>query len=445
MATPQMIEAKLAALYAGLSGRPSPEAVAHDLLEVLPDLDAHERSVLTTAARGYGYYSRMNTDFLEVASLSRVANSLAALLGQPTLDASVGRDPGAISDLLGVARRFLALQAGQTDFKADRLNRAARAAHGLGDLSRRRYNKLFRITARLEGYAAELDDQLALFELGRFAKTAFASSIPTGAFEASPNSAAFVAWYAANLARRNLFIAGPQARAFDSVAELLLARCTDDPETSWYAIAHVFPRADILDRLAEAGKLNLLNNSLIILQDAAARLEVMAVREHISLDTMIVHRDNDSSTWNLLAGAYNRARDYWIALVYALGAADIFEAFLPGKTLRLMAADVAYIHRRAGGDLHDDTGVFAELPKPWDVLAGREACGRALVESVCRRQGIDPTTSAWAAPRPHSAVAPWAPTPESVHGVVVHHPELALWLRKVGAFSGQGLNLGAGI
>ena len=104
-----------------------------------------------------------------------------------------------------------------------------------------------------------------------------------------------------------------------------------------------------------------------------------------------------------------------------------------------MAADVAAWHRMEGATVHDDTPVWAALPKPWDVLAGRTGCSRSDIESACRRYGISTEKTGWSAPRPRIAVDAWRPTPESVHGVVVGHPALALFLRKVGAFSGKSI------
>ena len=117
------------------------------------------------------------------------------------------------------------------------------------------------------------------------------------------------------------------------------------------------------------------------------------------LRTMIVRRGNDSTTWNNTTSAWNKARDHFIALVYALGMDDLLDGMCLGKVMRLMAADVASWHRRAGGGLDPATLVWAELPRPWEVLSGRARCSRAEVESVCHKHGIDPVTSGWIAPR----------------------------------------------
>jgi len=429
-------------LHAGLSGRAMPESVVTRIIELLGErLSADDRKALPWRGTSrYGGYSLMANEFEAVSSLARATNVLAELIGAASLSETEGRDPAAVRAVLSVARDELHLSEGLTDFKRDRANRAARAGRGL-ELSRRRYNKLFRIVSRLEGYASELDEQLRLFNLGRFAKTSYAAELTYDQFATDVDSACFVAYYAANLARRSLFTNGPQARAFDDVAAMLLRRCEANANTNWYAIAHVFPRADVLSHLTAAQQVELLDRTLANLHAAADVLEVTALRGGINLKAMVVHKGNDSSTWNAVAGAWNRARDYWIALVYSLGQESLFESFLPGKVLRLMAGDVAFWHASTGGDLHDDTPVWVELPKPWDVMAGRAHCTKAMVVAACEKAGINPDTSAWAAPRPRTAVEAWRPTPESVHGVVVNHPELALFLRKIGVFSGKSLKL----
>ena len=436
--------ATVESLYAGLDGRERPEAVARAILAVLDGiLEPRERRLLERAARSGWGYSYMSAGFEPTASIIRPANLLAELIGAEPLPAEAGTDPSAIRALLEKARANLGMNEGRTSFKHDRENREARRARGL-EISRRRYDKLFRLVGRLEQYVVELETQRDLFRLSRFAKTAFAVEIPFERFRADRASAAFVAYYTANLARRSLFIAGPQARAFDNVAEALLALCERTPTTDWYVVAHVFPRADVLARLTVKERVGLLERALGVLQESAEALEVLAARDVINLESMVVRKGNDSSTWNTLAGAWNRARDYWIALVYALGQAEMFDAFLPGKVLRLMAADVAWWHRAKGGDVHDDTSVWAALRKPWEVVAGRASCTRTDVEATCRRFGIDPEKTGWSAPRPRRSVDVWRPTPETVHGVVVDHPELALFLRKVGVFSGKGLRLPVG-
>jgi hypothetical protein len=114
----------------------------------------------------------------------------------------------------------------------------------------------------------------------------------------------------------------------------------------------------------------------------------------------------------------------------------------PGKVPRLIAADVAFWHRRSGGGLHEDTAVWKELPRPWEVITGEENCPKSLVDDVCAKHGLDPVKSGWSAPRPGRTVERFTPTPELVHGVVVASPLLASVLRKAGVFSGKTVNWG---
>ena len=55
---------------------------------------------------------------------------------------------------------------------------------------------------------------------------------------------------------------------------------------------------------------------------------------------------------------------------------------------------------------------------------------------------MDPERSGWTAPRAHTAIARFRPTPELVHGVAVSDPLWAMALRRARVFSGKPLNTG---
>jgi hypothetical protein len=461
----------LDSLYAGLSGREQPESVAVAVVPLIRDRltpaerASFNRGLRVRLARSYGRFgsghtyadadlfadpadgfegydvSSMPTTFESAASLNRQARVLSLISGFTRAGGALfpdfDRSPAALDQLLAYARAQIGLQARQADFKRDRLNRAARAAHGY-EISRRRYDKLFRAIVHLEALRAERAQTADLVRLARFAKTAFAAELVRERFGRDGASAAFVAYLCANLGRRSLFTNGRQAGAFDERANALFAALGRSSNTDWFAIAHVFPRADVLDRLSVEERAHLLERSLAVLSETAARLEAAALSGDIDTATMIVTRGNDSSTWNALAGAWNRARDFWIALIYSLGQERLFEAFLPGKVLRLMAADVAAWHRQTAGNLHDDTPIWAALPRPWAVMAGRARCGRAEIEAACAAVGVESRRTGWSAARPRMYVEPTRPTPETVHGVIVGHPALAAFLRRIDAFGGHG-------
>jgi hypothetical protein len=124
----------------------------------------------------------------------------------------------------------------------------------------------------------------------------------------------------------------------------------------------------------------------------------------INRRTMVVRRGNDSSTWNAAAGAWNKTREGYVAVLYALNMDAIWERQCLGKVPRLMAGDVTAWHLHSGDDVcHPDVKVWAELPPPWAVLAGEADCTRADVEAACRRFGVDPAQGGCTAPRPARA------------------------------------------
>ena len=146
---------------------------------------------------------------------------------------------------------------------------------------------------------------------------------------------------------------------------------------------------------------------------------------------------DDSTTWNNLASAWNKARSGYFAVLYALGMENVLDAICPGKVLRLMAADVARWQARSGNGLHPDVAVWRDVPLPWQVMTGTATCTRETIRRVCARHGVNPEISGWTDPRPSARATVFRPTPELVHGVAAGHPYLAKVLRDAGYFSGK--------
>jgi hypothetical protein len=297
------------------------------------------------------------------------------------------------------------------------------------------------MAARLENRLARCKRSLQTHELVLISKSGLVADINRSDFDEKPWTACFVAYLSARMKLRSEFTIAGQQRAFDTLSSKLLDGCAKHEDTNWFAIAHVFPREDVLARLTDEQKGALLGRCYGVLLRTAEKLRVAHEGSGIDLATMVVKRGNDSSTWNTFAGAWNRARDYWIGMVEALGMTRMFDAMLPGKVMRLMAADVAAWHRSTGGDLHPDTKVWRDLPKPWRVLAGDEICTRQTIDMACARHGVDAVKSGWSAARARKEIAEFRPTPELVHGVAVENPFLAHFLRGLGAFSGRELKL----
>lgn len=429
-------------LYYSLAKRETPEAIAARVCDALGAAAPSEAKRIARAGtrQRFGWTSMSNrfrgADRMD-RQVSKARELAHAFLKQDLpgvddiaeLDAFVDQFNG----LIGKARD-------QNSFRFARLDRKARADWGL-TLSRRRYDKLFRLAARLEDRLVRYKRSLQTHELVLVSKSGLVSDLKLADFEGKPWTASFVAYLSARMKLRSELTIAGQQRAFDSLAAKLLERCQKHERANWFAVAHVFPREDVLARLTDAEKGALLGRSYGVLTRTAQKLREAYEQSGINLETMIVKRGNDSSTWNTFAGAWNRARDFWIALVTAVGMARSFDALLPGKVMRLMAADVAAWHRSTGGDIHPDTKVWRDLPKPWLVLAGRAVCTKDMIDNACARYGVDPIKSGWSAARARTAVADFRPTPELVHGVSVENPYLAHFLRKLGAYSGKELKL----
>jgi hypothetical protein len=429
-------------LYHSLAKRETPEAVAARAVEVLgaaaPGMArriAHSGtkrrfgwSSMSNRFRGADPMDRQIAKARELA-LAFLDKQLPAADDIAELDAFIDR----FNALIGKARH-------ENSFRFARLDRKTRAEWGL-TLSRRRYDKLFRLAARLEDRLARYKRSLQTHELVLISKSGLVADLKREDFDGKPWTASLVAYLSARMKLRSEFTIGGQQRPFDTLAARLLDGCSRHEDANWFAIAHVFPREDVLARLTDAQKGALLARSYGVLTRTAEKLQQAHERSAIDLETMIVRRGNDSSTWNTFAGAWNRARESWIALVIAVGMTRMFDALLPGKVMRLMAADVAAWHRLSGGRVHPDTMVWRDLPKPWLVLAGKAVCTKAMIDAACARHGVDPIKSGWSAARARAAIAEFRPTPELVHGVSVENPYLAHFLRRLGAFSGKELKL----
>lgn len=432
----------IAWLYGSLAKRETPEAVAARVCEALgAAAPAEARRIARAGTKRRFGWSSMSNRFRGADPMDRQV-AKARELAHAFLDHQL---PGAddVAELDAFIDHFNALigkARDQNSFRFARLDRKARAEWGL-TLSRRRYDKLFRLAARLEARLVRYKRALATHELVLISKSGHVGDLTPADFEGRAWTASFVAYLSARMKLRSEFTISGQQRAFDQLAARLLEGCERREDANWFAIAHVFPREDVLARLTDAQKGALLGRSYGVLTRTAERLQNAHEQSGIDLETMIVKRGNDSSTWNTFAGAWNRARESWIALVTAVGMTRTFDALLPGKVMRLMAADVAAWHRVTGGELHPDTKVWRDLPKPWLVLAGKAVCTKAMIDDACARHGVDPMKSGWSAARPRTAIAEFRPTPELVHGVEVENPYLAHFLRKLGAFSGKELKL----
>lgn len=420
-------------LHDGLDKRPRPEEVAKNI-RLLLELPSDQLAVLNKAANARTY-SYMQDDFErpdDMGDQLRVAADLFPILRTPT-----PLDIEGIRQYIKVAGSTIGKPLGKNSFKTDRFDRIKRMEFGL-EISKRQYNKRFRFLVRAEDKLTRVAREVKKRFLTLASKSRLASTISIEEFSKNINSAAFIAYYTARCSIRSVFAVKHQERPYDQIAEMLLKRC--NMSANWFAIAKVHPVPEVLEHLTEEQKGLLLGKFFAIIQDLAGLMREIWNKSNIDRKNMIVHRGNDSTTWNVIAGAWNKSRDAWINLLYSMGLESVIEEFLPGKALRLMAADVAYMHRSYGEGLEPDTLVWNELPLPWEVVLETATCTKAMTIKACEKVKIDPEKKGWVYPRPKT-VAKYTPTPELVHGVVVSNPELAAIFRKIGVFSGKEVKL----
>lgn len=437
-------DSRVRALYETLNQRRRPEDVAEIILETLGDaLTTEERRVLERAAagslrRGVARLTSMLEEFARPVTPERQVRKAAELFQTArALTAEECADAERVEEFIRALGPEIRKAFGLSDFKRDRLNRAQREGAGL-DISKRRYNKLFRHLTRLERKVATYAREQRKYEFTRIGKSGLATRLTWEEFSRDANTACFVGYFVSRSNLRSEFTISGQERPYDEIADALFRRCRREPErANWWAVAHVFPDPFVLSQLTDGQKGVLLGTWLAVLYDIAELLREVWDGSDIRRETMIVRRGNDSSTWNNTAGAWNKARASWVALLHALGMQAELDSMCLGKVLRLMAADVAAWHRASGGTLDPNTKVWNEVPLPWQVLSGEAVCTRETVEAVCRKHGVDPLKNGWTAPPPDRKVAQFKPTPELVHGVAVSNPRLASALRKAGWFSGK--------
>lgn len=433
-------------LYESLSLRKRPEDIAALIKDQLQgELGKQEMLLLDKAASGalrhqVGQYTSMLEKFAELSGAQvQVGKAIQLFKTDDDATGAAFDDPLVVEAFLVKVSAILHKNPGYNSYQADRLNREERMAVGL-DISRRRYNKLFRCLRHLEKKLRTMVREHKKNLFLRVGKHAFAEDISREDFMQDMNSACFIAYYTARCNLRSEFTVEGQQRAYDDIADMLLKRClTDSEKANWWAMAQVYPFPEVLKHLSPEQQGVLLGKWTTLLQEVAVFLEELWQTNDINRETMVVRRGNDSSTWNHTAGAWNKARDGWISLLYALGMEFLLDEMCFGKAMRLIAGDVAAWHRSVGNTGDPNLIVWNQLPLPWEVLSGKATCSRDRVAAACREAKLDPERSGWLAPRTHQPL-PFRPTPELVHGVTVSNPYLARILKQHKYFSGKDVS-----
>ncbi len=433
-------------LYKTLKQRKRPEDVAEIILPILGrDLSFFERRKLEKAAKGslkslvLGYTSMLQEFAKPIGAEKQIKKAIEIFKIENVENFSFD-NPFEVDNFIKQISPIINKEFGKNNFKADRLNRENRKAVGL-DLSKRKYNKYFRVLRHLEKKLNRLIAEYKKFEFQQIGKHGFAHQISFEEFSKDVYAACFIAYYTARCNLRSEFTIDGQQRPFDEIADVLFKKCLENKnETNWRIIAQVYPNQQVLKFLNDSEKGELLGKWTNLLQDLAVYLKQVWDANTFRRDSMVVKRGDDSSTWNNTASAWNKARDNWMNLIYAMGADFVLEEMCFGKIMRLMAADVVAWHRIAGNTLDPNTVVWNEVPLPWEVFSGNAICTKDSIFEACRKAGLNAEKSGWIAPRPHGVVE-FKPTPELVYGVTVSNPFLATILKKHKYFSGKNAKI----
>lgn len=455
----QLKKMKIKQLYKTLNQRKRPEDVAQMVYELLEnDLTAEENRILSKASKGslkntIWKYTSMLQDFTNAVGAEKQIKKAIELFEIKTEKLIDYNDSKDIEEFIKEVSPIIFKQVGQNNFVSDRLNKESRKEKGL-DISKRNYNKKWRLLKRLEKKLLKFKRELKKIEFQKISKHGLSHRISFKEFSKDLDTACFIAYYNARCNLRSIFTNKSQERAFDEISQMLFNRCKGvapkkmfgivkreevtrkNKTPNWWAISHIYTSQEVLLNLSDVEKGQLLGEWTKILEEISELLSEIWSYSDINRETMIVKRGNDSTTWNNTAGAWNKARDNWMNLIYALGMDYILEEICFGKVLRLMAADVVAWHHSTGGKLDPNTDVWNKLPLPWEVFQEKDKCTKALVIQYCKDAGLDPEKSGWIAPRTHG-VAEFKPTPELVHGVSVSNPYLAKVLKKHKYFSGK--------
>ncbi len=434
-------EEKLRDLYLAVQTRPRPEDVAETILDILgPSLNAREKQLLESTAKfslrkSLWGYSSMAADFARPTTKIENQLKVAAILFKVEVpNAFDCLDPEKVETFLKSICGSIGKVYGRNEFSMDRLTKDQRRQMGLFK-NAHWYNKRWRLLARMEKKIQSLIFNRRKYLFTRVGKSGLAVEIPFEDFAADVNTACFVAYMSARMSIRSVFTNTSQEQAYDKLAEALFERAVNAGTIRYDVAAYLMPDEKIISKLTQEQKGKMLGTWWKLLEDMADMFTELSATTGFDPQTMIVSRGNDSSTWNQVAGGWNKAREQWISLVYAMGLDSILDEVCPGKIMRLMAADVARWHN----NLHPDTKVFGELPFPWEVVQGKFSCTRRLIERVCEKNNVPKGN--WIAPKGNRNAIESSPTPELVHGVAVWSPYLAKRLRDMKAFSGKPLSI----
>src|SRR5262245_33351162 len=220
-------------LHRSLDERWRPEDVAQKIVAILDLTDAERQTVELAANAGReNFWFTMSCDFHRPCDMSRQLKVASELFGR-----TVNFTPYDVEQIeawIKESERIIGKTFGKNDFKRDRLPKSERKKAGI-DISRRQYNKRFRLAVRLEKKARMLAREQFKRCLTLASKNRLAANITWEDFSSDLNTASFIAYYVARCNLRSVFTNTAQARPYDEICEVLMQRCHRQPELANWA------------------------------------------------------------------------------------------------------------------------------------------------------------------------------------------------------------------
>jgi hypothetical protein len=207
-------------LFQLLQQRKRLEDIAQFILEQLEGrLTRKQEAILQKAARGslkrqFFACTSMLEEFARPVDLARqvtVAGSLFSYPEPPPADQC--DDLARVAAYLDHLSQQIRKERGQNDFQRHHLNHQERKAAGL-ELSRRRYNKRFRLLTRMEAKLHTLIREWKKYELTTISKSSLSARLSWEACAADEATACFIAYYVARCNLRSAFTIAGQQKPF---------------------------------------------------------------------------------------------------------------------------------------------------------------------------------------------------------------------------------------
>lgn len=437
------------ALQASLGKRVSTQAVSNHILnldaasEFPKDLLAEMKVLASESAHGmredYAPVDDAKDQLLVLAELFPEVDSLRSVAEMSVYDnAYVAELHSVLGDLrlwLGLSSDASAEVALTTRFGADASDWTVSSA-----TSKKAYVKRLRAVASFEKKVARVEDAVISRNGLMTAKSRLARIV--NADKLNDVALAYVAYVTARANRRTRFQLDAQSKAFDKVVDKLFKLLPAD--TAWEEVVLVSPIESLFRRLSQAqlaSSVSLFHQEMVFWGTQLEK-EWDALTEGVK-KSGVVRRGTNSTDFNSYAGAFNTMRSAWIASMSAAGLNGTFDLYLPGKAVRLLAADLVRWNSYEGGSVSVDFDLFHKLPYPWAVLSGEATLNRQDMVDAGLLTEARLAETGWISTRSGLEFEVPEPDPALVHGVTVTNPDFAELLRKIGVFSAKPLNLKA--